>query len=135
MSQTMNKKFTSHFRIYYEDTDAGGVVYYANYLKFAERARTEILRESEINQSELTKDLGIFLVVSDFAGSLKKPARLDDMIKIESEVLKMGGASFSMCQKIFCASELLAEIEVTIVCVGGDMKPSRLPESVKKALS
>jgi len=130
-----SKKFTSNFRIYYEDTDAGGVVYYANYLKFAERARTEILRESGINQSELTKNSGIFLVVRDFSGNLKKSARLDDMIKIESEVSEMGGASFSMHQRIFREAAILAEINVTIVCVDAGMKPARLPDAVKKALS
>jgi acyl-CoA thioester hydrolase len=130
-----NKKFTSNFRIYYEDTDAGGVVYYANYLKFAERARTEILREAGINQSELAKNPGILFVVGNFSGNLKKPARLDDMIRIESEVTETGGASFSVCQKIFRESETIAEINVTIVCVGTGMKPERMPESVRKALS
>ncbi len=131
----MNKKFISHFRIYYEDTDAGGVVYYANYLKFAERARTEILRESGINQSELAKNSGELFVVRDFSGSLKKPAQLDNMIRVESEVTEIGGASFSLRQQIFRESEMLAEINVTIACVGAGMKPERLPELVKKALS
>jgi len=125
------KTFTSHFRIYYEDTDAGGVVYYANYLKFAERARTEALREVGVNQSALLKDAGVLFVVKNFSGDLQKPARLDDMIMVETMVTEMRGASFIMNQKIFRESELLADITVTIVAVDSTMKPARIPEYVR----
>lgn len=121
------------YRVYYEDTDSGGVVYYANYLKFAERARTEILRINGINQSELAKTEDIFFVVRHVEMDLHKPARLDDMLDITTSVAEIGGASITLHQQIKCNDLLLADIKVLIVAVNGNMKPVRLKGKVREA--
>src|SRR5471032_1200239 len=108
MWKMTGKIFTTNFRVYYEDTDAGNVVYYANYLKFAERARTEMLRQAGIHQSDLIKSDGVLFVVKTFTGDLKKPARLDDMLRIETTIQEIGGASFSLRQDFYREKELLA---------------------------
>jgi len=122
------------FRVYYEDTDAGGVVYYANYLKFAERARTEYLRDVGINQSELAEKDGILFVVRHVSLDLKKPARLDDMLSINTNVEKIAGASIIMRQEISCGQIDLAHLSVKIACVDTNMRPARLSDNVKSKL-
>lgn len=121
-------------RVYYEDTDAGGVVYYANYLKFAERARTEFLREKGINQSDLTDEKGLFFVVRHVEMDLFKPARLDDMIMVETLVKTISGVSIKMVQTILSQEVQLARIDVHVACVGRSMKPTRIPHDVKQRL-
>lgn len=125
-----------NYRVYYEDTDAGGVVYYANYLKFAERARTDMLRDCGIIQSELTGKYGIFFVVRRAELDLQKPAKLDDMLTVETEVIKIGGASLSMKQVIKRneSQEILAIINVLIACVSEKFRPTKIPSSVKDSL-
>ncbi len=114
-------------RVYYEDTDAGGVVYYANYLKFAERARTELLRENGIEQQTLADTQGIFFVVRSVQMELHKPARLDDLLEITTTVSKRGGASVEMQQEIANQTGVtLATLIVKIACVDGTMRPKRL---------
>jgi len=121
-------------RVYYEDTDAGGVVYYANYLKFAERARTEMLRTLGIKQSELIQTHGMFFVVRYATLDLLKPARLDDEITVGTVVTQCRGASIVMEQKIYNSDIVLAQITVKIGCVNTDFVPMRLPEEIKKLL-
>ncbi len=125
---------TCQFRVYYEDTDAGGVVYYANYLKYAERARTEYLRDAGINQSVLTKNEGILFVVKNVAMELLKPARLDDLLKIRTKTIKISGASIKMQQKIYCEDIKITNINVQIVCVGTNMKPKKIPSEIRGEL-
>lgn len=115
-------------RIYYEDTDAGGVVYHANYLGFFERARTEYLRSRGLSVRQLHEEGYIFPVVRvevDF----KAPAVLDDLLQIDTEVLEVGKTSFTLQQRaIRCADcKLLVEAKVTLVCVAPGMKAKRLP--------
>ncbi len=126
---------TTHYRVYYEDTDAGGVVYYANYLRFAERARTDMLRDKHINQSALLDNEGIAFVVKHVDMNLKRPAKLDYLLRVETTVSEMSGPSIHMLQSIFYEDILLAYIKVHIVCVKLDgMRPVRLPESVIQKL-
>lgn len=127
----MKKQHKVSYRVYYEDTDAGGVVYYANYLKFAERARTELLRSHKINQSKLAEDEKILFVVKRAEIDLKKPARLDDIIDIYTEVNDLTGASVTMRQLIKNNDTILAEAIITIVCVNDNMKPTRIPDYIK----
>ena len=117
------------FRVYYEDTDAGGIVYYANYLKFAERARTEFLRDRGIEQSSLATKQKIVFVVRHAEIDLRKPARLDDLVDIHTTITQARGASLHMQQSIFCNKTLLAVVKVTIACVSTSLKPTKLPES------
>jgi len=120
------------YRVYYEDTDAGGIVYYANYLKFAERARTEMLRAAGINQSALRNDQNLGFVVRRASIELFKPARLDDMLRIESSVEEMSGTSITMVQHIFCGECKLSSIAVLIVLVDCNLlKPKRISEEIR----
>lgn len=123
------------FRVYYEDTDAGGVVYYANYLRFAERARTEWLRELGFHQSTMWQELSCGIVVANCSIAYKKPAKLDDLLTIESQLQSMSKARMSMVQKITCESVVLAEIDVDLACVNQAIRPLAWPEPLVRAFS
>lgn len=135
------KNFSAKYRVYYEDTDAQGIVYYGNYLRYAERARTDFLRQGnhEMNQYELMKSKGIFFVVRKAGIEYLAPGRLDDELRVTAEVIRVGKTSFDMKQEFFNQrDEKLAEVNVVIVCVindGDKMKPVRIPEDLMKHLS
>ena len=120
-------------RIYYEDTDAAGVVYHANYLKYLERARTEYFRERGLLVAELAAAGHVFPVVRmevDFIA----PARHDDLLSIETRPALGGGSSFSLRQQIFrtCDNRLLVKALVKLACVGPDLKARRIPKEVRQ---
>ncbi len=121
-------------RVYYEDTDAVGIVYYANYLKFAERARTEMLRLVGIQQRSLSQDYGLAFAVSDCAIDYRRPARLDDLVEVRSRLIELGAAAVRALQRITREGEELARIRARIACVRADGRPSRIPEPLRKAL-
>lgn len=123
------------YRVYYEDTDSGGVVYYANYLKFAERARTELLRSGGINQSELLNTDRVLFVVRHVEMDLLKAAKLDDLIDIQTKIEKISGASCTMKQIMYLGKETLNVISVKIACVNKDLMPSRIPLGIKEKLA
>lgn len=121
------------FRVYYEDTDAGGVVYHARYLGFFERGRTEFFRARALSVQQLHEEGRLFPVVRmeiDF----RYPARLDDLVRVETELFESGKTSFKMRQRLLRATDekLLAEGLVTLVCVDTEMKPKRLPLRLKE---
>jgi acyl-CoA thioester hydrolase len=118
-------------RVYYEDTDAGGIVYYANYLKFAERARTEALRAAGISQQELLATQKIAFAVRACHVEFFKPARLDDLLTIESHLDDIGTASLDMSQTIKKDNDILVTLSVRLAVVGDGMKPARLPKEIK----
>ncbi len=115
-------------RVYWEDTDAGGIVYYANYLKFAERARTEALRRLGIEQRELQEKQGIAIVVHRCEIDYKRPAKLDDLLTVETQLQELGKLRMTMRQHIRRADELLAEISVFLACTNAEGKPSPWPD-------
>ena len=121
-------------RVYFEDTDAGGVVYYANYLKFAERARTEMLREAGYDHVRLAAEHGLSIVVRSCAIDFVAPGRLDDALEVRSRIVTMGGASFTIRQEIHRADVLLARAEIRLACVDAGIRPARLPAAVRRAL-
>lgn len=122
-------------RIYYEDTDAGGVVYYANYLKFAERGRTEFLRQLGFENSVLRATCGILIVVKKVEIDYKKPAVLDDSLVLETEMTAMGASSMSIRQTFRRGAEDVAVMDVILVCVSAEGgRPTRWPEDIRKAL-
>ncbi len=125
---------TSTYRVYYEDTDAGGVVYYANYLKFAERARTELLRNAGVNQSALATEQDVLFVVRKAALDLCAPARLDDEVVVKTSVLKFGGASMTMQQAMHVGEVHIATIDVVVACINSAFKPQKLPAEIKQTL-
>jgi acyl-CoA thioester hydrolase len=132
----MTKK-THNFpiRVYYEDTDAAGIVYYANYLKFAERARTELLRSVGLDQSDLLREQKIGFVVRHCTVDFLKPARLDNLLTIETILHDISRVSISMKQNIKLGDEILVKIEVKLAVVGERLKPTRLPEFVRETMS
>lgn len=126
--------FTHSVRVYYEDTDAGGVVYYANYLKFAERARTEALRSRNIEQTQLLAEQDMAFVVRQVTLDIKRPARLDDLLTITTQIRDIKGASITMRQTISRNEEMLAELEVQLATVNRSFAPKRVPEWLVKTL-
>lgn len=123
------------FRIYYEDTDAGGVVYHARYLGFFERGRTEFFRERGMSVGELAEQGQVFPVVR-LEIDYRAPAVLDDLVRVETEVLEVGKTSFTLGQQVVRAMDgkLLVAGRVTLVCVGPGMKPKRLPQQLLDVL-
>jgi acyl-CoA thioester hydrolase len=123
------------FRVYYEDTDAAGIVYYANYLKFAERARTEMLRQLGFEQEVLRRTTGRVFAVRHCSADYLAPARLDDELVVETRLTALGGASLEVTQKIFCAELMLVRLALRLACLAPDGKPSRLPPELRAALA
>jgi len=127
--------FQMDIRVYYEDTDAGGVVYYANYLKFFERARTEWLRQLGINQSELAAREHRIFVVKDVELHYRKPARLDDLLALRSAVTRVGPASIRFRQSAMCGGELLCESNIQVCCVDVDtLRPTPFSTELRTLL-
>jgi acyl-CoA thioester hydrolase len=115
-------------RVYWEDTDAGGVVFYANYLKFFERARTEWLRSLGYSQELLRLDTGTMFVVTDTSVRYLRPARLDDLLDISVQVVEAGKASLVIDQQALRGGELLAQGRIRIGCVDAvNFRPRRIP--------
>ncbi len=121
-------------RIYYEDTDAAGIVYYANYLKFAERARTEMLRSSGADHRKLQQELGLAFVVKRCTVDYRRPARLDDLLEIRTCIKKVGGASLDLAQAAYLDDQLLVSLDVRLALLDRAMKPARLPPPLIAAL-
>ena len=129
-------RFDFPIRVYWEDTDAGGIVFYANYLKFFERARTEWLRAAGVEQQRLREQTGVMFVVADTRLRDLAPARLDDLLTITVEPEPAGRASLVVHQRALRGDTLLCEGEIRIGCVRAhDLKPQRLPDAVAAAMS
>ncbi|AWB34296.1 tol-pal system-associated acyl-CoA thioesterase [Orrella marina] len=123
-------------RVYYEDTDAGGVVFYANYLKFMERARTEWLRSLGVSQQELSKQKGLVFVVSSLSMEYKAPARLDDLLTIQSVISDIRRASLNFTQRITLQDKVLARGQIRVGCVDiNTMRPAAIPPDLYKRIS
>lgn len=130
-----NNMFVFPVRVYYEDTDAGGVVYHSRYLNFMERARTEWLRASGFTQSTLKQQEQVLFVVHSMQLQFKKPARLDDELEVFSQLMEMGRGSFSCRQQIMRDETVLIEAQVKVACVdAGSFKPTGIPARIKIAL-
>lgn len=121
-------------RVYYEDTDAGGIVFYANYLRFAERGRTEYLRNLGFENKSLMDTQGVIFVVRKVTADYLAPAYLDDMLRLETVVTELKNASFTMRQSLFRHNELIFCVDVILVCVDRAGKPVRLPDGLRAAM-
>ncbi len=117
-------------RVYYEDTDAAGIVYYANYLKFAERGRTEFLRQAGIDQSRLRETAGIFFAVRRAEIDYLRPARLDDVLRVETQLTQMTAVKIDATQSIRRGEEELARVQMRVVCLKLDGRPGRMPKDI-----
>src|SRR3954453_312169 len=135
MKRVANADFSATMRIYWEDTDAAGIVFYANYLKFFERARTEWLRGLGFGQEQLRSDAGIAFVVSETQLRYRRPARLDDVINVSVAVIHLGQASLEIAQEARRADELLADGTICIGCVElGTFRPCRIPNEIRLSI-
>lgn len=118
-------------RVYWEDTDAGGIVYYANYLRFLERARTEWLRTKGFSQVELAEDPGVLFTVVSVEAQYRRPARLDDALTVTCEPRAEGRATLAFVQRILRGEELLLEANVRVACLAAKtLRPTRLPARI-----
>lgn len=124
---------TSTFRVYYEDTDAGGIVYYANYLKFAERARTEWLRALGFEQEKMRRDSGIAIVVRRCECDFLSPAKLDDKIVIETTLHEAGKVRMTMQQALKRDDKILVTLNIELACIDNSGKPVRWPKELLDA--
>ena len=131
----INPIFSWPIRVYYEDTDSGGVVYHANYLNFMERARTEWLRALGFEQTMFKSELGIIFVVHSMTITFKSPALFNDMLEIKSQRVKLGFGSMEFLQTIMRDSQILLEATVKLACVDAvTFKPIAIPEIIKQTM-
>jgi len=121
-------------RVYYEDTDAAGIVYYANYLKFAERGRTEMMRGLGFAHSVIQAETGTIFTVRRLAADYRSPARLDDALSVDTRIIEIGGATVLLDQEIRRDGTVLVALELLLACVGRDGRPRRVPAGLRAAL-
>jgi len=122
-------------RVYYEDADAGGVVYHSNYLNFMERARTEWLRSLGFEQTELRTEMGVMFVVRALKLEYKKPAHFNDALSVVTRIVKTGKSLLEFEQTIIRGDELLTEATVALVCVdAGQFRPIAIPAKIRLAM-
>ena len=130
----MAKKFNFNIKVYYEDTDAGGVVYYANYLKFLERARSEAIYSLGFSNKGLLENYGILLIVKSCNIEYKKPAQFEDLLEISSEASSFTKTSILMKQLILKNKDIISEADVHLVAVDNKGKPTKIPDQLKRKL-
>jgi len=129
------KVFALPVRVYFQDTDAGGVVYHASYVNFMERARTEWLRTHGYSNAGLMKEFGVVFVVRSLKLDYRKPALLDDLLEVTAQIKEMGRSRLNLLQEVRRGEEVLAEGEVHLVCVSaGNFRPVGMPEVLSKRL-
>ena len=131
----MSKQFKHKVKIYYEDTDAGGVVYYANYLKYLERARSEAIYSLGLTNTNLQKDHDSLIIVKSCNIEYKKPAKFEDELDIISSILSKTKTSFTMLQIIKKNEEIISEATVQLVTVNKEGKPIKIPEILNNLLN
>ena len=131
----MSKQFKHKVKIYYEDTDAGGVVYYANYLKYLERARSEAMYSLGLTNANLQKDHDTLIIVKSCNIEYKKPAKFEDELEIISSILSKTKTSFTMLQIIKKNEEIISEATVQLVTVNKEGKPIKIPEILNNLLN
>ena len=129
------QKHVFPLRVYYEDTDAGGIVYYANYLRFAERARTEYLRSVGADHKSLMEQDDVYFTVRQCSVDYLKPAFLDDALEVHSCFFDVRGASLKAEQVVCREEHELARLNIRLACVGGNGRPIRMPKKLRDAFS
>jgi acyl-CoA thioester hydrolase len=127
--------FEHRLRVFWEDTDAGGIVYHANYLKFAERARTEALLALGLSQTALRETHGILFAVREARVTYLAPARLEDQLVVTTRAAPAGAARIEMAQDIWREATCLARCRLTLVCLGPGGKAVRVPAGIRDALA
>ena len=135
MSDANAQKHVFPLRVYYEDTDAGGIVYYANYLRFAERARTEYLRSVGADHKSLMEQDDVYFTVRQCSVDYLKPAFLDDALEVHSCFFDVRGASLQAEQVVRREEYELARLNIWLACIGGNGRPIRMPKKLRDAFS
>lgn len=130
-ADSMSKTHEISYRVYYEDTDAGGVMYHANHIKFCERGRTEFLRSLNMQNSDLYAENGVLFVVRKLEADYFKPAKLDDLLCVQTKLLTVKNTSFLMQQDLLKDGETLFSMKVLLVTINTSGKPTPLPDQVK----
>ena len=128
----MHKIFKHTVKVYYEDTDAGGVVYYANYLKYLERARTEALSSIGLSNIKIKKKFGSLIIVKSCNIEYKKSAHLEDELNIKSYIISLKKTSLIMKQLIMLEKELISDAQLQLVFINSDGKPEKIPDEIIK---
>ena len=132
----MKPPFSVPVRVYYQDTDAGGVVFHAQYFAFMERARTELLNAARIDLARVADEDRILFLVFEIAAKYHQPARLNDLLAVTADVVKMGRASILFRHRVERGAQLLVEADITLALVDRDrMKPARLPARLAEELA
>jgi acyl-CoA thioester hydrolase len=135
----LNGAFIWQARVYWEDTDAGGIVYHASYLRFLERARTEWLRAHGVAQRRLASEAGVVFSVVTLQIQYQRPARLDDLLLIDCEPQRIGGASFGFTQRIWREGqehEPVASAQLRVACLDArSLRPKRLPQPIAELIA
>lgn len=122
-------------RVYYEDTDAAGIVYYANYLKFVERARTEMMRLFGVEHEKFRRMEGTAFIVRRAEMDFVSPARLDDELVVETRLKELGGATILLAQDVTRGDNMLVRCTILVACIGHKGRPVRLPSALRAALA
>lgn len=131
----MNAAHRFALRVYYEDTDLAGIVYYANYLKFIERGRSEWVRGLGIDQGKLKAETGVVFAVRRVLADYLKPAVYDEALVVETRLQSLGNARIDLQQSVLRDTQVLFTAEVTLVCMGADGKAARIPPALRAALA
>ena len=121
-------------RVYYEDTDLAGIVYYANYLKFIERGRSEWIRALGMDQARLRAEKGMVFAVRRLLADYLRPAHFEDMLQVRTTVDTLGGASLTLDQQVWRGDQALFTAKVTLVCIAANGLPTRLPQELRDAI-
>ena len=124
----MSKNFIFKLKVYYEDTDSGGVVYYANYLKFLERARSELIYSFGLSNKKLLKEYDTLIIVKSCNIQYKKPAKLEDELEIDSKIKSFTKTSFTIDQTIKRKEEIISLAEIVLVTIDKSGKPIKIPK-------
>ena len=125
---------TCEYRVYYEDTDAGGIMYHGRYINWCERARAEYLRDIGLQSSTIFEVTGVIFVVRHLEADYLKPAKLDQLLRVETSLKELKNSSFILNQSIFCQDSVLFYMTVTIVCIDGNGRAVRIPDMVRHKL-
>ena len=131
----MTRESEYKVKIYYEDTDSGGVVYYANYLKFFERARSEMIYSFGLSNKKILSDFGVLIIVKSCNINYKQPAKFEDILLVKSKVKSISKTSFTMEQLIYRDKDLITSAEIVLVIVNEKGKPTRMPNIIEKSLA
>lgn len=129
----MTKTHKVDYRVYYEDTDAVGIMYHANFISHCERGRSEMLRDMGYPASELVEKLGTGFVVRHLDANYLAMVKLDDLLTVETSLKTMKNSSFLMQQQIYCQNKVVFSMDITLVCMDAKGKPTRIPDVLRDA--